>query len=291
MLVFYPVSKARKAPPPFWAPLLVGALFGISGMFRVTDICFAPVVLFLVIRGACSRKDFKSCLSSIFLLGVGAVVGFGPQLLVNFYQSGNPLLLPYYLFHSPAVGKGFQPANLSWGGAYSFGLISIFLGLALAGLVGGGRRITCLAALLLFPTLLFYNGYFGIQGIRYLLPTLPILVVLASYALARLPLSVVVFVGFTWLFKPQMEGDWLEQLRPYSAMLLVAIIVSAGILLIARWRHWPRLQKKGMALSLCFVSQLLITLANFPSFRYLFMLYVPLFLILSWPPSSRAQEA
>jgi hypothetical protein len=204
ILAFYLLLREFKEPR---RPRLIslGLILGLAMMVRPTN-AIAVALFGLALLG---KRRFKDAV----LFGGAALFAFVPQLIYDYIFYGSPLKIGFYGYYPsswspPPPGTRFSPLNVwhflvmlnqhfpFWFLLLPPALIGLFSGLAYF-----WRRDKVVAALLfLWPMVhvLFYGTYkSGLRNVRYLLPTVPLFlilgigsaVVLGQFFLRRNPFS------------------------------------------------------------------------------------------------------
>lgn len=256
-LKFGPLSRLPAARPAAW--LLVGAFFGFSGTVRVSNIYMLPALVFLAAFPASRAWDFKRALASLCWLGAGMVVGFSPQLWLNYASFHSLLTLPYqvqpYHLENSFANRGFE-LEVFWRGLpFSLGATSLLFSLAAPGLsLLRGWRARALCSLYVLPMFLFYSGYVCVlqHPIRWFLPVYPALCALAALALRERWHGLLPALVLTLLLKPGFPVDFGVANGRY-ALLTLGLCLLAG----AVWRlgAFPALRKAAWAAMLFLLCQ------------------------------------
>ncbi len=282
MLKFYPFWD-DECPWNFkfstWlAPLLIGILFGFSGTIRVANILLLPFLIFIMIRHDFSRKNYPSIIQTMILLASGMLIGFLPQMIVNYLQFNSILTLPYHRFHGVGVARGFTLSYLKFGGRFCFGQISIMLSIALPGIFLVKRNIRIAVILFILPLLLFHAGYTSIvTSIRFLLPIYVMLIMLCVVVIRLRFYSVIGALLVIWYFKHTWrflddKPDIIYMIKIAVSMVIVLIIYA-----ILRYMQKVRFYKYFNTYLIIMLSQIIIIGTNLTNFRYLFFLYLLIF--------------
>jgi hypothetical protein len=185
ILAFYLLLRELKEPH---RPRLVslGLILGLAMLVRPTNI-ITVAIFGLALLG---KRRFKDAI----LFGGAALLVFAPQLLYNHILFGSPLKIGFYGYYPsdwrpPPPGTRFAFQNLwhffvmlDYHFSFWFLLLLPVLMVLASGLAYFWRQDRVVAALLvLWPAayVLFYGMYkSGLRNVRYLLPTIPMFLIL-----------------------------------------------------------------------------------------------------------------
>jgi len=213
-LHFFPLSngeRRRSVRGACVGGLAVGLLFGLSGAVRVTNILFAPALIYMVVGNVRTTEGLRGLFARLAAFAIGGVIGFSPQLVANVLQSGSLLVLPYHIHHPPEAHNGFSLAFLATGAPFVQNSISIPLSLAAAYFCGRrSAREKTLLLLFTFPALAFFSGYpyVVVNAVRWFMCVTPFLLICAIANGARDLVSGLAVLPLVLLFKHPAGGDW-----------------------------------------------------------------------------------
>lgn len=144
----------------------IGLAFGFCCLVRINYIFFAPLLAFI-----CFDKNHPRSAKEFFAFAGAAAGGFftvfGWQLLVNFYQFGNPLVFGYSLHYPDFPPEKRPDTGFNWRTLaelrnirFLVGANKFLMSAGLAGLLFIRERYTRIGlALATLPLLLFFFGY------------------------------------------------------------------------------------------------------------------------------------
>ncbi len=162
-----------------WGTLvLLALLFGYACLVRLNNVCFVPLLVYLLCRKYRGRLFSPGYFCRF--VGVGAVCFFAVfslQLIVNRIQFGDFLRFPYYL-HAKEVYEGFRWSVFPHGLRFIFSTQYAYFALGLTGLwMIRDRNIRTVLGLWILPLLFFFAGYpqIGNNVSRFLLTALMVL--------------------------------------------------------------------------------------------------------------------
>ncbi len=274
-LRLFPLRSVPTAPATILKAALAGAALGAIGMIRPSNICLAPAFAFLVARPAIEIRSPRLAVRLLCALGAGMLVGFAPQLIANHLQSGSILTLPYHLYHTDATQKGFQLSILPLGAPFFFNASSILLSLGAAGGLFLNRQAERIFVLLaVFPLLIFYSGYANPEGdpVRFILPIIPFLTLLAQRVLCRAPLAALTVLAVAWILK-----NHAGSLTVFAVGMLLAPAAAAAcvfaICRLARIGGGIKWKSNLAVMGIIAVSEVLITLGNAPGLTWSTLLF------------------
>ena len=270
-------SDIQKKPQLIYS-LIIGLLFGFSGTIRVVNIYFLLFFVYIILKNHLTfdKNDRKPALLILTMFFIGSFIGFSPQILANYLQDGNVFTLPYHIFHSKLVAKGFEIGCLSIAGPMIFNSSSIILSTALPGVFmikEHSKRL--LFVLYILPLLIFYCGYLSVSActVRFALLLYPMLYMLIAITCRNAFPGVVSALFFIFIFKSSYflpENQGIE----YIYQLLGAVIIALTVLCFYRNKF---LILNIAVFSLILFSQTVITLSAFNGWKQLYFIYIILF--------------
>ena len=148
-----------------WKPspghyLLLGMLFGFGCMIRINNIFFLPVIALLVWRRGGDRwRDIPFTGAALIAGAGGFLLGFLPQMVVNAFFYGHPLLFSYTRYAAGAHTY-FSPIFFNLNTAY-YGAVNqiAWIGGGCGLLLMRSVRLRTVLALWAVPVILFFCGY------------------------------------------------------------------------------------------------------------------------------------
>lgn len=261
-------------------PLLLGIIFGFSGSIRPSNIYFLPFIMYIVMQNTVTWKNIKywQVINKLCFLAIGTIIGFSPQILANYLQDGNIFTLPYHIFHSEELRKGFEVSFLNTGGGIIFNAFSMLFSLALAGFFITRQEVKVFAAFWIIPILFFYCGYFGVSdAVRFILPIIPIMMILAQQALRKYPVSCLVALLIIFCLTSRHFVSIQTEFK-HVAALAVCIVISGIFYLKTATKNsansggWKQ-KKKTLIFIIILCSQMMIIMSSLPYGKYSFLFY------------------
>ena len=160
------ILLAQKLPCTCRNLFFIGMAYGFCCLVRINYIFFAPLIAFICFDKKCPRSAKE------FFAFAGAAAGgflavFGWQLLVNFYQFGNPAVFGYSLHYPDFPPEKRPDTGFNWHTLaelrnirFLVGANKFLMSAGIAGLLFIRERHTRIAlALATLPLLLFFFGY------------------------------------------------------------------------------------------------------------------------------------
>ena len=275
LLLLY--CKERREQSAFL--VVIGIIFGFSGTIRPVNILLLPFVIYVLFYdraffiSKCVGK-LRYLILKFSLFSIGAIIGFLPQLIANYLQDGNIMTLPYHVYHSKLINRGFLSSNLPIDGTLIFNSASILLSMALPALFMITRKQRNIVLLMMMPFLVFYCGFFGVSSspVRFMLLVYPSLYILTFILIANTPFAVIVSSFIIFILKPDYFVSESVELQYITYLVLISLISFFVALFLSKKSKLIN-RKELYILTVILLIQALIILSGFDRYHLIFLVY------------------